>query len=152
MSAHAKLGTGSPVGVVTPQVQAQHYIDTSSNEVWQAYGLTDTSWVNLTPSGGFVSKSGDTMTGLLVLSGDPTAALGAATKQYVDASHKLDIQKAGTLIGTRKAINLIEGSNVTLTVADNAGSDRVDVTVTSSGGGGADTILTSYVQYYRGLK
>ena len=32
-----------------------------------------------------VAKAGDTMTGLLVLSGDPSAALGAATKQYVDA-------------------------------------------------------------------
>src|SRR5262245_59341085 len=32
-----------------------------------------------------VAKAGDTMTGLLVLSADPTAALGAATKQYVDA-------------------------------------------------------------------
>lgn len=32
-----------------------------------------------------VNKSGDTMTGLLVLSGDPVSALGAATKQYVDA-------------------------------------------------------------------
>jgi hypothetical protein len=31
-----------------------------------------------------VSKSGDTMTGLLVLSADPSANLGAATKQYVD--------------------------------------------------------------------
>jgi hypothetical protein len=31
-----------------------------------------------------VDKAGDTMTGLLVLSADPTAALGAATKQYVD--------------------------------------------------------------------
>lgn len=33
---------------------------------------------------GAVAKSGDTMTGALLLSGDPTAALGAATKQYVD--------------------------------------------------------------------
>lgn len=32
----------------------------------------------------FVQKAGDTMTGLLVLSGDPTANLGAATKQYAD--------------------------------------------------------------------
>ena len=31
-----------------------------------------------------VLKAGDTMTGLLVLSADPSAALGAATKQYVD--------------------------------------------------------------------
>ncbi len=32
-----------------------------------------------------VKLSGDTMTGLLVLSGDPSAALGAVTKQYADA-------------------------------------------------------------------
>lgn len=33
---------------------------------------------------GKVNKSGDTMTGPLVLSGDPTQAMEAATKQYVD--------------------------------------------------------------------
>jgi len=32
-----------------------------------------------------VNKAGDTMSGLLLLSADPVAALGAATKQYVDA-------------------------------------------------------------------
>lgn len=32
-----------------------------------------------------VNIAGDTMTGLLILSGDPVALLGAATKQYVDA-------------------------------------------------------------------
>ena len=35
---------------------------------------------------GKVSKAGDTMTGALVLSGDPSAALHAATKQYVDTT------------------------------------------------------------------
>lgn len=34
---------------------------------------------------------------------------------------------------TRRRVNLIEGSNVTLTVADDAGSDEVDVTITASG-------------------
>lgn len=33
-----------------------------------------------------VSRSGDTMTGLLILSNDPVSNLGAATKQYVDAN------------------------------------------------------------------
>jgi len=32
----------------------------------------------------WVNSDGDTMSGLLVLSGDPAADLGAATKQYVD--------------------------------------------------------------------
>lgn len=34
---------------------------------------------------------------------------------------------------TRRRVNLIEGTNVTLTVADDAGSDEVDVTITASG-------------------
>jgi microcystin-dependent protein len=34
----------------------------------------------------FVKKSGDTMTGALILPGDPTIPLHAATKQYVDAA------------------------------------------------------------------
>jgi len=37
-------------------------------------------------SGVFVAKAGDTMTGALVLPADPTAALEAATKQYVDGA------------------------------------------------------------------
>jgi hypothetical protein len=34
----------------------------------------------------FVAKTGSTMTGLLLLSANPTANLGAATKQYVDTA------------------------------------------------------------------
>lgn len=50
--------------------------DTAGNGSWQVAG----------GGGTYVAKSGDTMTGLLVLSADPTAALGAATKQYVDTA------------------------------------------------------------------
>ncbi len=46
------------------------------------------------------------------------------------------IRKAGTLIGKRKSLNFIEGSNVTLTVADDSANDRVNITIASSGGGG----------------
>lgn len=41
-----------------------------------------------------VLKSGDTMTGLLVLSGDPEVNLGAATKQYVDNSSAAALKSA----------------------------------------------------------
>lgn len=44
--------------------------------------------------------------------------------------------KGGALVSTRKRINLIDGANVTITVADNAGADRTDVTIASTGGGG----------------
>lgn len=49
---------------------------------------------------------------------------------------QIEIAKGGSLIGTRKQVNFIEGSNVTLTVADNPGTDAVDITVASTGGGG----------------
>jgi hypothetical protein len=49
---------------------------------------------------------------------------------------KIDVQKAGILAGTRRKLNFIDGSNVTLTVADNVTDDRVDVTVAATGGGG----------------
>jgi hypothetical protein len=52
------------------------------------------------------------------------------------STQKVVVSKAGTSIGTRKQINFIEGSNVTITTSDNAGSDRVDVTIAASGGGG----------------
>ena len=60
------------------------------------------------------------------------------------------IRKAGAIIGVRKTINLIEGTTVTLTVADDPANDRVNVTINSSGGGGgglteADTRRTSYL-------
>jgi hypothetical protein len=40
---------------------------------------------------------------------------------------------AGGVVGSRTSINFIEGANVTLTVADNAGADRIDVTVAAAG-------------------
>lgn len=45
---------------------------------------------------------------------------------------EVEIQKSGSVQGTRSAINFIPGTNVTLTVADNAGAGRVDVTVSAS--------------------
>ena len=50
-------------------------------------------------------------------------------------AQQLEIAKAGTLVGTRKQLNLIEGPNITLTVTDDSGNDRVDVTVEATGGG-----------------
>ncbi|HLX63253.1 MAG TPA: tail fiber domain-containing protein [Planctomycetota bacterium] len=62
----------------------------SSNFVLAADGSSGASWVtalSILPTVGapYVLKAGDTMTGFLTLSGDPTANLHAASKQYVDA-------------------------------------------------------------------
>jgi hypothetical protein len=52
-------------------------------------------------------------------------------------AQKVAVRKnSGSTVGTRKRLNLIEGSNVTLTVADDGTDDEVDVTIASSGGTG----------------
>jgi hypothetical protein len=43
-------------------------------------------------------------------------------------------KNSGTDVGTRKRLNLIEGTNITLTVADDATDNEVDVTITGTGG------------------
>ena len=59
-----------------------------------------------------------------------------------DHQHKRDVRvaKAGTDVGTRNRINFIEGANVTLTIADDAGDDEVDVTVAATASVGLHTI------------
>ena len=48
----------------------------------------------------YVDTNGDTMTGALILSGNPTAALGAATKQYVDSQPRSNVRWMTSLTGT----------------------------------------------------
>lgn len=48
---------------------------------------------------------------------------------------KVRASLGGTLVGTRREVNFIQGANVTLTVADDNVNDRVNVTVAASGGG-----------------
>lgn len=51
-------------------------------------------------------------------------------------------KNSGANVGTRPRLNLIEGSGVTLTVADDGTDDEVDVTIAAAGGGaGAMTVL-----------
>lgn len=53
------------------------------------------------------------------------------------STQKVLVNKNGlSSVGPRQEINFIEGTNVTLTVADDGPNDRVNVTITSSGGGG----------------
>lgn len=54
--------------------------------------LASQSWVN---SQGFVKKAGDIMTGLLTLSGNPTANLHAVPKQFLDTSLANYLLKSG---------------------------------------------------------
>ena len=67
----------------------------------------------------FVEVNGDSMTGLLLLSGDPLVNLGAVTKQYADS--KLNQSQADLLYVPRNA-NYAFG-NFAITCRNNAGVD-----------------------------
>lgn len=94
-----------------------------------------TSGTVSSPAGVYVLKSGDTMTGLLVLSGDPSAALGAATKQYADTkvADTGDTMTGALVIdGSADAIQLrVQGHSTQtsslLVLEDSAGNDQVTV-------------------------
>lgn len=57
------------------------------------------------------------------------------------------VSTAGTKVGTEKTINLIPGTNVTITAVDNPGQKRVDITFSASGsgGGGAGDNLGNHI-------
>lgn len=50
---------------------------------------------------------------------------------------------SGTLTGDRSALNFITGSNVTLTLNDDAAGDEIELTIASTGGGGTTHALQS---------
>jgi hypothetical protein len=67
-----------------------------------SHNLTTKNYVDTsTANPNYVAVAGDTMTGLLVLSANPTASLGAATKQYADnVVYTAPVMFSGTGTGT----------------------------------------------------
>lgn len=60
------------------------------------------------------------------------------------------IEKAGTVIGVRRRLNFIEGSNVTLTIVDDSANDEIDITIAAAGGSGSPGGLDTHVQFNDG--
>jgi hypothetical protein len=57
-------------------------------------------------------------------------------------------KNSGTDVGTRKRLNLVEGTNITLTVADDATDNEVDITVTAAGGGFDPTTTSQFYEEF----
>lgn len=84
----------------------------------------------LTETGGPTSLSlGNISDGqFLVRSG--STVIGAA------ASSSITVRKnTGADVGSRPRLNFIEGTNITLTIADDAGDNEIDLTIDATGGG-----------------
>ena len=78
-----------PVSIAI-QTATKSYVDTAIAAATTGHPLD---------SSPLVLKAGDTMTGPLVLPGDPVASLQASTKHYVDAALAAGLATAGTLTG-----------------------------------------------------
>lgn len=60
---------------------------------------------------------------------------------HAGSNHNQPVRKNSTgTVFERRRLNLIEGTNVTLTVADDAGNDEVDITIAATGGGSGITV------------
>lgn len=63
------------------------------------------------------------------------AATGHTHGGTLDANARVAVKKTGMVVGTRRGVNLVEGTNISLTVVDDAANEEVDVTINATGGG-----------------
>jgi hypothetical protein len=135
----------------------------SVSGVMKVYSIASTSWSTAyAPSGNYVQKSGDTMTGLLTLSGAPTANLHAATKQYVDgaavaSAAKWTTARTETLAGDVTGSASVDGSAnwsiaTTLAASGVTAGTYNSVTVDAKGRVTAGTNVATGVPYATVLK
>ncbi len=119
-------GTGISISGGTGAVTVNSTITQYTDELAQdAVGtiLTDSSTIDFTYNDG-----ANTITAAMIAN---------------SSTQKVEITKnSGAVVGTRKQLNFIEGSNVTLTVADDAGNDQVDITIAATGASGAPSTAT----------
>lgn len=76
----------------------------------------------------------------LMTAANPAAGRSAIAAISTDDNARVRVLRAGTSIGTRRAINIIDGANVTTTVADDPANERVNITIAAAGGGGTGGI------------
>ncbi len=94
-----------------------------STDVSDFAEAVDDRVASLTVAGTGIAKTYDDINNTLTLSTPDNAS-----------NQKVNVRSGGTSVGTRKSLNFIAGTNVTLGVADDATNDEVDITINSSGG------------------
>ncbi|HYH75599.1 MAG TPA: hypothetical protein VD735_06620 [Candidatus Saccharimonadales bacterium] len=75
---------------------------------------------------------GDILNEYLTVSHNSDGTLKGASIPADASTQRVIVSKDGTTVATRRQINFVSGANTTLSVADNPGSNRVDVTVAAA--------------------
>ena len=130
------LQTGRTIGMTGDVTWTSASFNGSANVTGTATlansGVTAGTYTKVT-----VDAKGRVTTGAALASSDVTTALGFTPYNstnpsgYIttDGTARTIVRNAGTTVGTRRGINFIAGSNVTLTIADDAANEDVDVTI-----------------------
>jgi hypothetical protein len=118
-------GNPGPTGPTGPQGPQGPGITDAPND-GSLYGRLNAAWSKV--SAGFLALAGGTLTGPLVLAADPTLVLGAATKQYVDAT----VRVRNRIINGDMALDQRNGNNMVSLGATPFAIDRWRI---SAGGG-----------------
>lgn len=137
----------------TPSLTAAAIFGTSAGTVAEGDHNHDSDYAALSHT-----QAASTITDFTEAAQDAVGAMVADTTTinatYTDATPELKFdvidntstQKVlvnkggGTAVGPRREINFIEDTGMTITVADDAGNDRINVTLASSGGGGGGSL------------
>ena len=150
------------IGGLTPgtyqkfTVDAYGRITATFSDTWQPSdtGLTNITTISngltngllaRTSAGNWAARTLQPGTGITISNGD-----GASTNPGISVTpdttkQQVSVALGGTEAGVRSQVNFIQGSGATLTVADNPGSNRVDVTIATGGGGGGAPSSSQYV-------
>ena len=149
----AKINFPNPAGQ-TPSNTFSPTSTPSSTSNGITYLWDGTKWntSDYTSSELFVLKTGDQMTGPLLLNGPPTQSLGAATKAYVDANAGGGGEGGTTkanIYGTAKAYLLLKGPEITGTES----APSMDGVYSSKGitGAGKLSVSNYFIDFETGL-
>ncbi len=125
---------GSASAVATFTVDAQGRLT--------AAGTTAIAIAAAAVSGLATSATTDTTSASNITSGTLNAARLPST---ADTNARVAVKLAGSVIGTRRGVNFIQGTNVTLTVADDGTNEEVDITIAAApptSGAGSGTVTS----------
>lgn len=100
-----------------------------------------TGMIAVTGSGTAQLRTITSVTTIGITNGDGVAGNPVLEVNDDTSTQRVIIGDAGSLAGTRPEINFIQGSNVTLTINDNSGANRVDVTIAAASAGGSSAVF-----------